>query len=564
MKENINKTNLSIIFLCLSYLLFEFLFIPHWTLTADEFVFAKHISEYTIGIPYLDFEPYKSVLGHYLLSLPLFFTQGLFEPIFRMKEEIAIINTACIAITCFWSMRLFDKRAVLLTLFALLANHYFIIYSTDLRVDLLATWACLFSALAALQMRWRLSGLLFSIGFLVSQKALWYFAAINGSLVFCYALFRTSSYSLRSIFQFNIAAIIPVVIYLMIWSFIASPTIVLHNFFYDAYVQAGIDFYLPIYWGCWATVLSHGPFLFLLWPVATYLSIANQSFADALSQRRLFIVCVATIALILFIRYKQPFPYNFVFVFPAFFLLYAEFFTLFTPRRSVFFFLFIVAGIFFPFYQSLKGAVSFNGHYQQTITSLAATLLKDEGDYVGGIPFLFTKDQPIEGMKNLIGPQIEYIETPSEKMGQLLLPSLYLAPTSPEKIIDDFERGSVKLLISNYRLFSLPPKVITYFKDHYQHYYGGIYLYAPVIHANQLSFYLKFGGKYRIESKSTSRLTIDGKRYHAGQLIELKKGDHLCYAKKDFRLTMVPDITMKLNPAYQKDYYLLMNRPIVS
>jgi len=558
----------SISSLILGYLLFEYFFIPYEALAADEFVFARHILDYTNSLPYRDFAPYKSVLGHYLLSIPLFFSHTLFNAIFYMKDEVALLNAACLALTCYWGAQLFNRTAVLLTILALLANHSFLMYSTDLRVDMLAAWICLFAALSVLQNRLSLGGILSGLAFLISQKTLWYIIAINGAMLICMLTIKPTFYTLRSCWRFNIAAAAIVLLYLACWSLITSPALVFSNFFYDAYIQAGIDFYLPIYLLCWKMTLRYGPMLFLLWPI-TWLSLFFLSDNAAANQKSVFTVYFASIALLLFITYKQPFPYNFVLTVPAFFLLYANFFSWLPNQvsKNKCYFLagfFIITAIAFPFYKALKGSLKFNGSYQRTMTMLTAELLENEGDYIGGIPLIFTKEQPIIGMKNLIGPQIEFISTQDEKMRPLLLPSLYLSPTTTAKIIEDFERASVKVLITNYRINILPPALKTYLFEHYQHYYGSVYLYAPTIHASQLSFYLSFSGKYRIAAKTKTRVRIDGKYLRAGQIITLKQGDHVTDAKINYRLVLIPKVKMPLNPEFQEDNWLKMLKAIVA
>ena len=308
----------TIFLLDLTYVLYEFFLIPHEVIAADEFVFARHIYEYTFHLPYRAFAPYKSVLGHYLLTLPLFFSHTLLDPIFYMKDEIAFINMLCIALACYLGSKLFDKKSVLITLLALLANHYFLIYSADLRVDMLSSWCCLFAALALLQQRIKLSGFLLGVGFLISQKAIWYIAAMNGSVLLCLLLFQSRLYSLRTLITLNFAAGVPVIIYLIVWSLLTTPALVLQTFFYDAYIQAGIDFYSVIYFTLWQIVLSHGPLLFLLLPL-TFMTLFEKNPVQPHMERRVFIISFASIALLFFICYKQPFPYNFVFTVPAFF-----------------------------------------------------------------------------------------------------------------------------------------------------------------------------------------------------------------------------------------------------
>ena len=189
------------------------------------------------------------------------------------------------------------------------------------------------------------------------------------------------------------------------------------------------------------------------------------------------------------------------------------------------------------------------------MTTLTAALTEKDGDYLAGIPFLFKKEQPITGMKNLIGPQVEFLSAPSDKLAALLLPSLYLAPASTEQILQDLERAPIKVILTNYRTELLPPAILDYLHQHYQHFYGSIYLYAPMVNAPQLNFFLKFPGRYRIEAPIKTRVTIDGKRFHEGQIITLKQGDHLTHAKINYRLALVPEISMSLDPKFRADWW---------
>ncbi len=621
----------AVLFLCLAYVAFEYYFIPFFVLSADEFVFARHIYEYTFHVPYRDFPPYKTVLGYYLLSLPMFFSHTVLQPLFYIKDEIAIINAVFMAFSCYLAASIFDKRAVLITILAIIANELFLVYATDLRVDMLTNWFCLLSSLYILKNRFNLSGFLLGIAFLISQKALWYVIAIDASILICCYAYKTSIFTLRRLIYFNLAILFPIVIYIIIWSLIASPSLVIYNLFYEAYIQAGINWYLPIYAVCWDAALRHGPVLFLLWP-ATMLMATEKLNDKDVSAKRVFIITYAFIALIQFVNYKQAFPYNFVFTIPAFFLLYSEFFswllavntsrlkvapTLFSVfvvyalfidlslgilsqylypfstiyylsaflpialfsifyfknnynlhfyRISIisFFTLFFTLGISYPLYNEIMTSNRLDGKYQQTTIELTSLLLKQEGSYIGGIPFLYQIDQPITGMKNLIGPALEYLYEPSDETGLLLLPSLYLAPSNQEKVIADFERTPVKVILNNYRIEFLPYLIKSYINNHYQHFYGSIYLYAPIVSPSQLSFDIKFSGNYRVQANKTVHIRIDNKIVHARQLLTLKKGDHTSFANGHYRLVFVPNIARKDLPAdFNNDEWVRMIKAIV-
>ena len=492
--------------------------------------------------------------------------------------------------------------------------------------------------------RHRSAGILIGLAFLISQKAIWYFIAINGGMLLCRPIYDQACYSLRSFVSFNLAAFTSVAIYCLIWSLASSPSIVLHSLFYDAYVVFDMNWYKPIYLICWQAALYLGPLLFFLWPF-TLLSLFNTPI-DAAAQQRVFIIAFASIALLQFIVYKQPFPYNFVFTFPAFFLLYTDFIAwllsfvqvkdhllpsgsfyslgqysaagikaraempkwllasvaiysigivalvyllnlpvvfysiaLFPPiitqlvksnkRQMILIYLassiFLLTGIITPLLHTTKENQSFAGDYQRSMLRLADELTQDGSEYVGGVPFIYQKDQPINGAKNLTGPAIDFIYSPSDNLATLLLPSLYQAPITSDDIIRDFETMPIKVVISNYRMLSLPANVLSYIASHYRHFYGSIYLYSPIIQPSVLSFYVKFAGKYRIETASKSPITIDGLSVKPGQVIPLAEGNHNNHSTNIYRLNLIPEVDLfKYNPELQKDNWSKMLKTIMA
>ncbi len=626
-----------LLLISICYLAYEYYYIPRWSLAADEFVFARHIYDYTFRIPYLDFAPYKTVLGYYLLSIPMFFSHALLKPLFYIKDEIAIINVFCLVTGGYWACRFYDKRAVLLIILAIIANQLFLVYSSELRVDMLTSWFCLFSGLAVLQKYLRTGGTLLGIAFLISQKTIWYLFAIDGALMIC-MLLPASSYTLRSLWHFNLFMTITVVIYIVIWSMAVPPGELVHNLFYEAYTQARTSWYMHIYYFSWMTLLRHGPVLFLLWP-ATFLSLllpaASQTagtHSDKIFQQRVFAASFSTIALLLFISYKQPFPYNFVFTIPAFFLLYSDFISwllalktradenaapgihassisclmslytvgifyflnrydfdlpyyvlvffplvfgyLLRPAKNnpripriaykMIFVIFVSGGIIYPLYQSMRLNTYIRGDYQQAMIKMSSELLGRDGEFIGGIPFIYYKEQPVEGVRNLISPAIAYLFKPKASIKPLLLPSLYLAPATQEEVLANFDKSPVKVIINNVRMASLPPAIKAFVADNYRHFYGSIYLYAPSIQPQQLSFILKFTARYRINSSVNSQITIDGKNFRPGQIIKLNKGDHTNWSSHAYHLELQPDVNVDTsNPKYQTDNFLDMFRSVV-
>ena len=316
----------AIVSVCLSYLIFQLIYIPYAALSVDEFWFAHHIYEYTHKLPYRDFLPYKTVLGYYLLSLPMFIWHTLLQPLYYIKDEIAMINTLFLAGISLWLTRFFNPKAVIYSVLFILTNHLFLIYSVDLRVDMLTSWLGLLSILLILANRPALAGTLLAISFMISQKAIWFWVATNFAFG-CYWLFiLRNSQVIRHTIIFNAVMMLSIAIYIGFWSAQSNLNTVLHSVFYEGYTQSKITWYSQIYYTCWQVILSNGPLLVMLWPL-TWLTLWIRPPQDKIEYpRRFFIAIYAATMMLFIISYQQPFPYGMVYTIPIYFLIYPDFF----------------------------------------------------------------------------------------------------------------------------------------------------------------------------------------------------------------------------------------------
>ncbi|RDI46895.1 hypothetical protein [Aquicella lusitana] len=603
--------------LVLLYIGFEFFYISHAGLLRDEFWFGHHVYQYVHHLPYRDFLPYKPVLGYYLLSIPLYFSTSAFAPLYYIKYEIALINVFFILITTRWLMRFFQPQAVFLTLIILCASQFFMIHSAQLRVDMLSSWLGLISLLLILSNRTIMAGVMMAIAFLVSQKALWFFAATNAAFILYWISASRYRETCWRMVKFNLAIILPVLAYVLGWAHYSSLSSVLQSVFYEGYTQSKITWYRQIYYECWQVILSSGSLFILLWPL-TWLSLCVRTDDETIYKRRLFIAFYSTVMMILILSYQQAFPYNMVFCIPVFFVLYADFFswlfmlfrhpsafTSFLSKRQLFWFISVYciltvsvmiamglpsayfqtllipvslglliyrrqhstfypslilipvlfAGIVYPLMATSISALthSLYGGYQKRNIEVASDLLVDGGDYFAGSPLLYQKNQAIPGLMNLIGPAIDYLYHPSPDLLPILIPSLYLTPRTPEQILHDLKTKPVKFYINNNRIEALPAAIQRYLFSQYQHFWGSIFLYAPLVPASDNAFLLKFAGTYQLTGPRAAKVYIDNKRYQPGDKIALTAGQHSTRSDRAYRLKYLPEHKLQLDPKYQ--YY---------
>jgi hypothetical protein len=612
------RYSFGILGLILTYLVFELFFIPNAALFRDEFWFAHHIYQYTLYMPYRDFLPYKPVLGYYLLSIPMYFAHSVLNPLYYIKQEIAIINSIMMIVTAMWASQFFQRKAILLTLSILILSQLFLVISTELRVDMLASWFGLISVLCILSRRSALAGFIAAIGFLISQKALWFFVATNAALGLSWVFISRDKKTCWDIIKFNVVTLVSIAFYIVIWAHYSSLNTVLNSVFYEGYIQSKIVWYHKIYYQCWQLILLSGPLFVMLWPL-TWISMLIGHVVAETKKRRFFILIYSSVMMLMLLSYQQAFPYNMVLSVPIFFLLYSDFFSwLFTlfdnpipliklSERKIFWYLsiysiFTVAvliifgmpnayffiltipvclglyiykpqdiepvykalifvtilfiGIIYPLIRSGISAYleyQYNG-YQRSNILMVSQLLNEGGGYFAGTPLLYQEDQAIPGLKNLIGPSVDYLNHHNENVLPILIASLYLTPRTSQQILQDLYKQPVKLYVNNNRIEALPKTIQAYLQSQYQHFWGSIYLYAPTVLQNQQRFVIKFDGLYRVATDPKHNVVIDHKIIKNNAVIKLSKGMHKNDSHLIFRLQYQPDYSkLNLNAKY-RDY----------
>lgn len=616
--------------LCLSYLIFQLICIPSPALSMDEFWFAHHINEYTHKLPYRDFLPYKTVLGYYLLSIPMFIFHGVLQPVYYIKDEIAFINTFFLSIISLWLTRFFKPKMVFYAVLFILASHLFLIYSVDLRTDMLSGWLALISILLILSNRFAWAGIILAIAFMVSQKAIWFYIATHFAFA-CYWLIISRRYEvIRQMLIFDLAAFFTLSIYIIFWASQSHLSTVLSSVFYEGYLQSKITWFSSIYYSCWSVILRNGPLLVFFTPLTWITLFVRATNDTAEYSRRLFIIAYATIVMFLIVANQQAFPYGMVLAIPAYFLLYCEFFSwlntifqqvrslkpfnqrkvfwfislyticlvallilmrlsfvyylviyipiclclfLITPKftapfkdifKNSLFTILIFIGVLYPMIRLGVIIYTVNGNYQRAMITASNELLKEGGGFFAGTPLIYNRDQAIPGLKNLIGPAIEYLSNPSPKLLPIMLTSLYLEPRTTAEVLHDLKVTPIKLYVNNYRIVSLPYPIKIFLSSEFAHYWGSIYIYAPRISANQQQVLLKFSGYYQVIAEQNAQIYLDHKKIFSNELLFLKNGIHFSKAENFYRLKYFPMNKLELNKQYRKDSWYSMVKPIVT
>lgn len=319
-----NRFILILSLLCLTYLAFECWLDQYAMITVDEYWFATLISEYRAGIP-PHLSPYQTVVGHYLLLIPMYFGKSTLDTLIIVKDTVAVINTIFIIIASLMISRTFGKWPTLLSVILLISMEIMLNYSTNIRVDLMAYWIALFSILLLMNNRYVIAGLLLGISFTISHKCVWYWLASDAALFITWMhLVRTQKYML-GIILYNITALCAVAIYLAIWATASDLQSVLTGVTNEASTMYQLDWNNSARYFFWQVILLYNPLPFLLWPL-TLVSLLFTFHQDPLYRQRFFVVIFSFIILLCLINYKQVFPYYMQITLPMYLLLYAAFF----------------------------------------------------------------------------------------------------------------------------------------------------------------------------------------------------------------------------------------------
>jgi hypothetical protein len=536
--------------ICLLYLACQVVYLSYTTFSADDFWLAFHTYQFRHQLPYRDFVPYKTVLGYYVLLLPMLFTHGVLQPLLAIKLFYALINCAFLWVGATYLKKFFAPAAVLTSVVLLVFSQVFLSYSCEIRVDLLAYWFCLLTLLLVMDNKFVWAGVCLGVAFLVSQKALCYLLAVN-----CGVLLTDPKGKWRELLVMNgvFAALIGG--YLVLWSGFASLYDVMKSVFYDAYVIAALDNYDDSR-GIFLKLFIQNNFLLVaLLPVAC-LSLLVSAGNPAPRAQRYFIFIVTLCVIVAVWNYKQGFSYNKLILYPCLFLTFAAFFNwllmVFQQRipRLVMLSLLLCVGTAVPMTRFL--VLAENGDYQKSMVKLADSLLAANDNYLAGTPVFYDKPLTVRGLRHLTAPALEWLYQPTEKNRGGLLSSLLLDPVSINNVLQDLEKAPVKLYINNSRMQALPPTIQQYLASQYHHYWGSIYLYAPMVAAGKNSCLVKFSGNYKVESPAV--VVMDGKSILPGAIISIAKGSHVFQAANPFRLHLVP-ATTKLDARYGNDDY---------
>lgn len=591
------------------YLGFELLFNRFALIFADEFWFAHAAARFADLLPYRDFPPYKTVLGYYFLRMCLAFmsTDNFLQHYIYLRDVLIFTHLTVVMIGVYLLRQRYDHVPLILAVGLLLTSENTLLYSNNIRVDMVAYWFVFFSCIFILRSRFLLAGLMLGLGFTASQKIIWYIAAIHVAFGITW-FFHRKALRVKKVLQLDTVCLLVIMSYLLFWSAFSSISTVINSVFLEAKFMYQLDWYESARKLFWSLTILHNPFLFLAWPLGFIPLILKYKDPTFLF---LFVI-IATIFGFL-VPYKQIFPYYMQLLFPIFLLYYAALFnwmTRFLDTRSFeipkgqrlilsifsLSYLFSIAGLIawlqLPFVDICIGLVPFvmllchlfrtkalglfllkcyllftiffigflypflilimnnevlNGRYQKENLIMLKQLTADGSDYLAGTDFIYNRDQPIRGMQHLNGPAIDFLYQPtSKKLQSAMIPSLnFTKDMTVAKIITTLEKSNIKVYVNSYRMDALPKSLKNFLASHYQHYWGSLYTWSPTIGKDIKQYQIKFTGNYRLLTSPSAAVFIDNVPYRKNNIVTLKAGTVRIKTFEQFRLQYLPPINIK-------------------
>jgi hypothetical protein len=537
----------------LGYLALQTLYLRHLPLLMDEFDGAYDVYRLRSEVPYLDFAPYKTVVGYYLQLPALLLGSDVWSGLCNVKLFLAGLNTVLTVLAAWLARALFSRMALALALPCWLFMSNWLERSADLRVDTLTTWPALFALLCLLAGRPVQAGLLCALSFLVSQKGIYFIAASGMALLAALAVRSDKRAALGDGARFAIACTGPIAAYFAVFSLIATAAKTTKVMFLSHHTIALTEIY-PNIRKFWRLTLTQNPGLYALAALGLCALGARTAagFVDgAASESRtrttqLFAYCATLTAA--FIWHKQPWPYFFVLLGPTAFLLCAAAIELLgragTTRLR------LAAGwavLSVPLVLALAYPVRrvpvilrVDQAYQQHMIELVSALVDEGETYLAGMDVLFDREQSPRPLRRLSIAQRRRLEHASAEEIAAMLDQLKTAPP--------------KVLVRNERFNGMPKRVKRYLQDNYAHFWGNLELYAPRFSGTK-PVALVLDGRYRVALPGQeAKVMIDGRELHDGEVIELTKGTHTIESTQRGRLHWQPPpaVTARLDPRFKK------------
>jgi hypothetical protein len=514
-------------FLCLAYFALNTVYLRTMPLIMDEFSGANTVFQFSRGIPYVDFTPYKTILGYYIQLPALMLPGDIWSKLMYVKWEMVLLNGAALFAAAHMLSRHFKRPAILLAALMFLTMSNFLEHGAALRVDMMTAWFGLFSLLFLLRGRMIVSGLLLAASFLTSQKGVYYVAATILAMGLSQLVPRERP-RFKQWLQLGFAAAIPVALYGISFVPFGAKTAQVAQQVVVAHKAIALDdlYREKMMTDFWKQTLVRNPFFY----AGMALGILVSLFRAFKEKSRTAAICCVYGAAILAgcILHKQTWPYFFSILIPTAWVCICALIdgALSLPPRAgrpiaALLALAAIGGAAYPLQRvPVVLARSDANAMQKDTVALADFLVRKDDFYLAGIAILFDRKQP-------------------NGLSWLDWRAIAMRNRDRKGTLESLRQTPPKIYINNYRIRALHPAIRAYLRDNYALLKGNVSLYCPTIAAGPFS--VAYDGNYIVHPpRGGGELTVDGRPLANGQRLALKKGAVHQSGSAGFRACLQP------------------------
>jgi hypothetical protein len=508
--------------LCCGYLAIQIRYITALPLVMDEFNHAAIVSRLLEEVPYRDYAPYKTVLGLYLLLPPVLAFESVWAAMLAAKLEIACLTTFVLWAVAQRLRRCLAPTAILASLLLLCTQSTFLERASELRVDMLAALMGLISLTAFLERRSLLAGATAAGAVLMTQKGAYFVLSLAGASLFQLVYCRSRQH-VREILATAAAGTGVVLSYVAFWCVVGDPS----NVWQGMVVGPKSIAFDPLYRSLdtfWMQTLLRNPVFYGVGWAGLVLLIPRWNNRDDTVGGRLW--AYSLILVVLCAWHKQPWPYFFVLLIPTAWVVSAVVLDerLRGPRWwTAALGVFVAGGACVSLAQRMPVVLQRSSTDQRAIISAASAFLQPGETYLDGSQLVWRR------------PHIT-------QLVWLDMPRLAELRRAPDAALREIQTDPPRLLIDNYRLRNLPPKLLDELHGSFLPVGGNLFTYAPPLPVGASSQHFAYGGLYLVRAPGGGRVSLDGRPWLGhGDTIRLDSGMHRMDLVGDARLVSWSD-----------------------
>ncbi len=540
-----HRSRLILSVLTLFFLSLESYYAVYRPLSIDEFNGAWSVAQLATGVPYVDYQPYKPVLGYSIQLALQRLAPDTWSGFLAVRLGMVYLTGGILFLGALWLRRVFRPGAVCLAYALMIVMTSLVEWAIEVRLDMLTALVGFVSLLLLLNRRIALAGAVAGLSFLISQKGTMYALAGGIALLVTLATQRDRR-GMRDVLVYGVCVVLPIGLYVLYWSQIASfrsvcrPTFAqetqLHAITTSPYALHNI-FELA-----WTETLKRNLFFYLcaFWAFCSLIALGRKRTRC----ENLLLFYGGTVVGVM-LSLAQPWPYCFVLLVPTIFVLHVDLFDRVLERPwgllslGVFLCCYGLYGLLWPLSILPVVAQDDTGPQRQTI-ELTEALLEPEDRYFAGFNLLYRRDALARAL--------------SETDENGAHPTHEQTADQTAEILRRLQEEPIRLLIHNFKIDEeVPAPIRRHLYRTYAPLWSNVWIYAPQVRPPGLEVNLLFTDAYTLEMKGQHPVMIDGLTYAPGATVELLRGRHTVVTSADLRLKLrAARADHLLKPAYRE------------